>query len=477
MINRTTLALFLTLFTCLSAHAAPMSPGAAHALAHDIFKQLIEIDTSEAGLGSTPAAEAAAQRLRDAGFDPADIQVLGPNDRKKNVVVRLRGTGKKKPMLLIGHLDVVDALRSDWTTNPYEFVEKDGYVYGRGTQDMKDGDTIMLTTLIRYKQEGLRLDRDIILALTADEESGSSNGVEWLLKNHRDLVDAEFVLNHDGGGVTLENGKPTQIEVTATEKVYADFSFGTKNPGGHSSLPTKTNAIYALSAALQRVAQYDFPFELNNVTRPYYEQVAAKADPTRAADIRAMLQTPPDAAAIARLSSRPIDNSTIRTTCVATRLEGGHANNALPQSARANVNCRILPGHSPEEVRQQLIKVVNDPTVTVQYVATDGTLADIAPDVRTLAPPPPREDVLKPLQRIASKMWPTATLVTSMAVGASDGVYTGAAGLPTYLVGGEAIELSDIRAHGKDERIPLASFYRAVDFYYDYLKAVASYKK
>jgi acetylornithine deacetylase/succinyl-diaminopimelate desuccinylase-like protein len=467
----------MTAFTCLGANAAPMSNDAAHTLAHDIFKQLIEINTSEAGLGSTPAAEAMAQRLRDAGFAPADIQVLGPNDRKKNLVVRLRGTGKKKPVLLIGHLDVVAALRSDWTTDPYQFVEKDGYFYGRGTQDMKDGDSIMMTTLIRYKQEGLRLDRDIILALTADEESGSSNGVEWLLKNQRALVDAEFVLNHDGGGILLENGKPTEVAITASEKVYADFSFTAKNPGGHSSLPVKDNAIYALAAALQRVAQYDFPFELNNVTRAYFEQVMKKADPARAADLKAMLQTPPDPAAIARVSARPTDNSSIRTTCVATRLEGGHANNALPQTARANVNCRILPGHSAEEVRQELIKVVQDPAITVQYVATDGTLADVAPAVRTLIPPPLREDVLKPLQRIAGKMWPTAVIVPTMAVGASDGVYTSAAGIPTYLVGGEAIELSDIRAHGKDERIPVTSFYRAVDFYYDYLKAVASYKQ
>ena len=476
MHHRITMALALTVLTCLSAAAAPMSPDAAHALAKGIFKQLIEIDTSEAGLGSTPAAEAMAQRLRDAGFAPADIQVLGPNDRKKNMVVRLRGTGKKKPILLIGHLDVVAALRSDWTTDPYQFVEKDGYFYGRGTQDMKDGDSIMLTTLLRYKQEGVRLDRDIILALTADEEGGSSNGVEWLLKNHRDLVDAEFVLNHDGGGVLLENGKPMQVEVTATEKVYADFAFTAKNPGGHSSLPIKDNAIYNLAAALQRVANYDFPFELNNVTRAYFENVMTKAEPSRAADIKAMLQNPPDAAAIARLSQRPTDNSTIRTTCVATRLDGGHANNALPQTAHANVNCRILPGHSPEEVRQELIKVVQNPAITVQYVATDGTLADVAPAARTLAPPPLRDDVLKPLQRIAGKMWPTAVIVPSMAVGASDGVYTSAAGLPTYLVGGEAIERSDIRAHGKDERIAVTSFYRAVDFYYEYLKAVATFK-
>ena len=475
MLSRTLFALALIVSSSLAAAAAPMSTDAAHALAHDIFKQLIEINTSDSGPGTTPAAEAMAQRLRDAGFPAEDIQIVGPNDTKKNLVVRLHGTGKKKPVLLIGHLDVVAALPTDWSTDPFKFVEKDGYFYGRGTQDMKDGDSIMLTTLIRYKQEGVRLNRDVILALTADEEGGTNNGVDWLMKNRRDLVDAEFVLNHDGGGVTLEHGKPVQMEVTASEKLYADFALIATNPGGHSSLPVKDNAIYSLATALERIAQYDFPFELNNVTRAFYERVASKADPARAADIRGILQTPPDQAAIERISQRAVDNSTIRTTCVATRLSGGHANNALPQTARANINCRILPGHPPEEIRQQLIKVIQNPAIAVRYVNNDQTLADVAPNVTAKAPPPLRDYVMRPLERIAAKMWPSAVIVPSMAVGASDGVYTSAAGLPTYLVGGEALERGDIRAHGKDERVPMTSFYRAVDFYYDYLKQVVNY--
>jgi acetylornithine deacetylase/succinyl-diaminopimelate desuccinylase-like protein len=455
---------------------AAMSDEESRALARDIFKQLIEIDTSESGLGSTPAAEAMAQRFRAAGFADSDIFVGGPNERKKNVVVRLRGNGKKKPVLLIGHLDVVEARRSDWTTDPYQFVEKDGYFYGRGTQDMKDGDAIMATTLIRLKQEGFKSDRDIVLALTADEEGSNANGVDWLLKNHRDLVDGEFVLNHDGGGVLLEKGKPVQIEVTASEKVYADYELSTTNPGGHSSLPVPDNAIYSLARGLTRLADFEFPFELNNVTRAYYEQIAARAEGQRAADLRGILATPPDAAAIKRISKDAIDHSTTHTTCVATRLEAGHANNALPQKARANVNCRILPGHSPEEVRQELVKVLNDPQIAVRYVATSGEIHDTAPEHAGFQPPPLRPEVIEPLQKLAAKMWPGAPVITSMAAGATDGVYTSAAGLPTYVVGGEAVERDDIRAHGQDERIAVASFNRAVDFYYQYLKAVVTHR-
>jgi len=448
----------------------------SRALARSIFKELIEIDTSESGLGSTPAAQAIAARMRAAGFAESDVHVVGPSERKQNVVVRLRGTGKKKPVLLIGHLDVVEARREDWTTDPYTFIEKDGYFYGRGTQDMKDGDAIMAATLIRLKQEGFRSDRDIILALTADEEGSNANGVDWLLRNRRDLVDAEFVLNHDGGGVLLQDGKPVQLEVTATEKVYADFELSASNPGGHSSLPVPDNAIYELAQALTRLAQHEFPFELNNVTRAYYEQIARGATGQRAADIRAMLATPPDQDAIARLSKDSIDHAIVRTTCVATRLEAGHANNALPQKARAVVNCRILPGHSPEEVRQTLTTVVNDPRIAVRYIATGGEVRDTAPTQAGFQPPPLRPDVIKPLEQVAAKMWPGTPIITSMAAGASDGVYTSAAGLPTYLVGGEAIDRNDIRAHGQDERIPVSSFNRAVDFYYAYLKQVVNYR-
>ena len=448
-----------------------------HELARGLFKQLVEIKTTESGLGSTPAAEAMAQRLREGGFAAEDVQVVGPGGRKQNLVARLKGNGRKRPVLLIGHLDVVEARREEWTVDPFVFLEKDGYFYGRGTQDMKDGVAIMVTTLLRYRSEGYRPDRDIILALTADEEGGTANGVDWLLKNRRDLVDAEFVLNHDGGGVTLEKGRAVQVDLTASEKGYADFDLTVTNPGGHSSVPPRENAIYSLARALDRISAHDFAFELNNVTRAYFEHVAKRSDAERAATIRGVLQTPPDAAALQQLSEDPIDNAIVRTTCVATRLEGGHANNALPQTARANVNCRILPGHSPEEVRQELVQVVADPAVKVRYYNfLTEKLDEVAPNVRGYAPPPLRPDVLKPLEKMAGKMWPGAPVVPSMAVGASDSVYTNAAGLPTYMVSGSALARDDFRAHGQDERIGVQSFYKSVDFFYDYLKAVVSYR-
>jgi acetylornithine deacetylase/succinyl-diaminopimelate desuccinylase-like protein len=443
-------------------------------LSHDIFKQLIEINTTDSVGNVSTASEAMAQRFRDAGFSDSDMYIGGPNDRKKNLVVRLHGSGKHKPVLLIGHLDVVEAKREDWTTDPFHFVEKDGYFYGRGTQDMKDGDAIMVTTLIRFKKEGYVPDRDIILALTADEEGGKSNGVDWLLKNHRDLIDAEFVLNHDGGEVQMDHGKPIALVVDATEKLYSDYQLVTTNPGGHSSLPRPDNAIYELSHALVNLEHYKFPFELNSVTRAYYEHLAAVEKGQRAEDIKAMLRTPPDNAAIDRVSQDPIDNSRIHTTCVATRLSGGHANNALPGRAEAVVNCRILPGHSKQEIRDELAKVFADPKVEIRYITNAGEVLDNIPDQRSFAPPPPRPDVFNSIKAVAAKMWPGIPVFPTMATGASDGVYTMAVGLPTYGVSGVETERDDHREHGRDERVPAEAFYKGVDFYYRFMKTLTS---
>jgi acetylornithine deacetylase/succinyl-diaminopimelate desuccinylase-like protein len=467
--------LLLLIAVCLlTAVSAAQLDEPTRQLSHDIFKQLIEINTTDSAGSVTAASEAMAQRLRDAGFPEGDIQVVGPNDRKKNLVVRLHGSGKHKPVLLIGHLDVVEARREDWTTDPFQFVEKDGYFYGRGTQDMKDGDAIMVTTLIRLKKEGYVPDRDIILALTADEEGGKFNGPDWLIKNRRDLIDAEFVLNHDGSSVRTEQGKPVAFRMSATEKLYADYQLTVTNPGGHSSLPRPDNAIYHLAEGLTRLASYQFPFELNNVTRAYYERMATVETGQRAADMKAILKNPPDMDAVARLSQDPIDNSTLHTTCVATRLSGGHANNALPQTAQANVNCRIAPGHPPEEIRQTLVKVLADPKIVVRYVANDGTVMDRAEERTTYPPPPLRPDVMLPLDRVVAAMWPGIPVIPTMSTGASDGIYTNAAGMPTYGVSGAAVDRDDIRAHGKDERLRVDSFFNGVDFFYRYLKAVTS---
>ena len=463
-------SLTLVFFISLAIASPAQIDGATRQLSHDIFKQLIEINTTDSVGNVTTAAEAMARRFRDAGFPESDVQILGPNDRKKNLVVRLHGSGKHKPVLLIGHLDVVEARREDWTTDPFQFVEKDGYYYGRGTQDMKDGDAVMSTTLIRFKKEGFVPDRDIILALTADEEGGTSNGVDWLIKNHRELIDAEFVLNHDGGGILSEQGKPQFMTVDASEKLYSDYQLTVTNPGGHSSLPRPDNAIYHLADGLARLEHYQFPFELTNITRAYYERMAKISTGERSADMRAILKKPPDMAAVARLSQDPIDNSIMHTTCVATRLNAGHANNALPQMAQANVNCRIIPGHAPEEIRQELEKVVADPKISVKDMGAIGGVNNR----RSYPPPPLRPDVFEPLEKVVNNMWPGLAVVPDMATGASDGIYTNAAGMPTYCVSGEAIDRDDIRAHGKDERIRADAFYRAVDFYYRYLKAVTS---
>jgi acetylornithine deacetylase/succinyl-diaminopimelate desuccinylase-like protein len=463
----------LTALVLLAWVSGGSAQDANRQLARDVFKQLIEINTTDSVGSTTLAAQAMAQRLRDAGFAAEDLQVLGPNARKGNLVARYRGTGARRPILLIGHVDVVEARRSDWSMDPFQFVEKDGYFYGRGTQDMKGSDAIWVTDFMRLRREGYKPDRDVILALTADEEGGSSNGVDWLIKNHRDLIDAEYVLNSDGGGVNTVDGKPVYISMDGSEKLYGDYELTVTNAGGHSSMPTPDNAIYHLTDALGRLERYQFPFELNAVMRAGWERLAEVMPAETASDMRAVLKSPPDPAAIARLSKDPIYNSQLHTTCVATRLAAGHANNALPQLARANVNCRILPGHSREEVRQQLVKVIADPKVTVRYVFNDGkTVADRAPEQLGYAPVKLRDDVMQPFERIAAKKWPGAPVVPTMSTGASDGVYTNAAGLPTYGISGIAIDLNDVRAHGRDERVRTESYYQGVDFYYHYLKAL-----
>ncbi len=405
--NRSSLLLAFALsLRVLSAQQQLDAP--TQQLAHDIFKQLIEINTTDSVGSTTLAAEAMRQRLLAVGFPAADLQVLGPNDRKGNLVARYRGKSGStlKPVLIIGHIDVVEARREDWTTDPFQFVEKDGYFYGRGTQDMKSADAVVVTDFIRLKREGSVPNRDIILALTADEEGGKSNGVDWLLKNHRDLVDADFVLNPDAGGVETDHGKPVAMTFEATEKVYADFEITAINPGGHSSLPTPDNAIYHVVDALAQLERTPFPFELNAVTRAYLEQMAKIVPIDKAADLRAILATPHDVGAEARLSADPGYNATFRTTCVATMLKAGHAPNALPAMAQANVNCRILPGHSQEEVRQRLIALFNDPKLVVKYKNDAGEVFDTAPDRKALPPPPLRDDVLGPLRQVVAQIWP-----------------------------------------------------------------------
>ncbi len=451
---------------------APQSDPATSALARDVLAELVSINTTESVGSVTRAAEAMRARLRSAGFPAEDLQLLGPNARKKNLVARLHGTGAHRPVLLIGHLDVVEAPRLEWDTDPFKLVEKDGYFYGRGVTDMKNGDAILVTTLMRLKREGYKPDRDVILALTADEEGGKSNGVDWLLKNHRDLIDAEWVINEDDESVLMQNDVPQYYKLGATEKIYADFQLSTANRGGHSSLPRPDNAIYALVMGLERLQHYAFPVELNPVTRTYYERMSQLESGQIAEDMRAILEDPPDPAAAQRLSRDEIHNALLHTTCVATRLAGGQANNALPQVATANVNCRILPGHSPEEVRQELIRVLADPSIRVQYVSNGGDVSDRAPDDKGLPPTPLAAEYMRPLEALVGNMWPGIPVIPLMDHGASDGIYTRAAGLPTYNITGIAINRDDIRDHARNERVEVRSFYRGNEFVYRYLKSV-----
>jgi acetylornithine deacetylase/succinyl-diaminopimelate desuccinylase-like protein len=441
---------------------------ATNKLAHDIYKQLIEINTTDSVGSTTVAAEAMAKRLRDAGYPASDVQILGPNSRKGNMVARLRGTGARKPMLMICHLDVVEARREDWSMDPFQFIEKDGYFYGRGSGDIKDGDAILMATMIRLKQEGFQPDRDIILALTADEEGGKFNGVDWLIKNHRDLIDAEFILNPDAGDFELDKGKKILVGVQAAEKLYQDYDVKVTNPGGHSSLPGKENAIYELTDALTRLERHQFPFELSEVSREYFKREADIVGGATGADMKAILKAPPDSAAIARLSESPFYNARMRTTCVPTRLEGGHANNALPGMARANINCRILPGHTPDEVQATLEKVLADPKISVSQLAAPGAGLRSNP-LSTLQP-----EVMNAIEKVVNEMWPGVPVVPVLDAGASDGAISRAAGYTTYGIPGVFMDVDDDRSHGRDERIRVESFYSGVDFYYRLVKTLST---
>ena len=455
------------------AQTVTPTPATDRALSIEIFKQLIEINTTDTPLGNVTTGTAAMQkRFLDAGFAASEVHLLGPDARKQNLVVRIKGKTIAKGVLFLGHMDVVEALPADWHTNPFQFVTKDGYYYGRGTQDMKDSDAALVATFLRLHREGYQPERDLILALTADEEGGSFNGADWLVRNHRELVDAAFVINPDSGGIELEHGKPVVADVEATEKVYSDFQVTATNPGGHSSRPRPDNAIYELTAALGKLAGYSFPFEMNGVTRAYFEALVKQETGPNAADIRAILADPPDLAAAARLSAEPEFNANFRTTCVATRLAAGHANNALAQTAQANVNCRIFPGHSPEEIRKQLIGLLADPKLTVKFVSDAGIVSETAPDRKAIVPPPPLKEVFDPLTSLVDQIWPGTPVTAVMENGASDSIYFAQAGIPCYGFSAIALERGDDRAHGQDERLPVDSYDKSVDFFYAYLKAL-----
>lgn len=452
----------LVLAAAVATPLAAQSSTNYHQLGRAILRELIETNTTESSGNTTIAAQQLQTRFEQANFPDQDIQIVGPTPKNRNLIVRYRGSGKGKPVLLLAHLDVVEANREDWTYDPFKYTENGGYIYGRGTQDQKGGAASLVTALLRLKEEKWVPDRDLILALTAGEEGGSYNGVEWLLKNRRDLIDAEYVINVDAGGGEIENGKHTLFDVQAAEKVYHSVSLTAKNPGGHSSLPRKDNAIYALAAALDRVGKYEFPAKVNDVVKAYFSKAAATASPSVAADMRKIASGANDPAAIARLSKTPLYNALMRTTCVATMLQGGHAPNALPQSATATVNCRMLPGDDPVAVEKTIARVVNDTSVHVAPI-----------DTAVPSPASPlRPDVFNAVDASVKAVWGPLPIVPQMETGATDGLYLRNAGIPVYGFNGLFIAQNDVRAHGKDERILVKSFDDALDFTYDFLKRI-----
>ena len=428
-------------------------------LVRDLLRELIEINTTHSSGSTGKAAEAMAARLRAAGFAPSDVQVLGPRPERANLVVKYRGTGARRPLLLIAHLDVVEANREDWTTDPFRFVEKDGYFYGRGTMDIKCGDAILVANLIRWKRENYKPDRDLIVALTANEEAGDveENGIHWLLKNHRDLIDAEFCVNPDGGNLETKKGKVLLNELQYAEKGFLSFTLEVKNKGGHSSVPEKENAIYRLSKGLVRLSDFDFPVVLDAGTRAFFETIATREGPDVKQAINRMLSnSPPDAVAVALLSKSPDWNAVLRTTCIATMMQAGHAENALPQSAKATVNCRILPSETPAEVENTIRHVLNDGQISVTPVENVDLVQSPAS--------PLRPDVVEATKAVTSAMWPGVPVVPIVSVGGTDGTHLRRVGIPTYGISGIADDYDDIRAHGRDERIAATALYQAREF-------------
>ena len=439
-----------------------MPPPADQKLAHDIYKEFVEIQSGFTTGSTTPVAEAAAARLRAAGFPESDIFVGGANPKKANLVVRYHGTGARKPLLLIAHTDVVEAKREDWSMDPFVLTEKDGYFYGRGTGDDKAQAAVWIANLIQYKKEGFKPDRDIIVALTADEEGGGPyNGIEWLLKNHRELIDADFALNEGGKGESVD-GKRVSNELQVSEKYVVNYRFEVHNKGGHSSMPVADNAIYHLAFALAHLSEFSFPLKTNEVTAAYFLQMS-KIETGPVKDDLAKVAAGSQEAMQKVAAASPEWNATLRTTCVATQLEGGHAMNALPQLAAATVNCRVLPEDSQDYVLASLNKVVNDDQVAINPILP----------VSSGPASPMRPDILAAVTETTQKTWPGVQTVPIMVAGATDGRFLRVAGIPAYGVQGFFYDRNDIRFHGRDERLGVQSFYEGQLFLYDLVKTLS----
>jgi acetylornithine deacetylase/succinyl-diaminopimelate desuccinylase-like protein len=435
--------------------------------AREIFRELIEIRSTH-DVGTAKVANAIAARLKAAGYTSDEVQILGPKAGSENVVLRLHGTGSGKPILFIGHTDVVEAKREDWTSDPFKLIERDGYFYGRGTTDMKNDVASFVENLIRLKEDRFKPSRDLIFAFTADEESGgSANGVEWLMKDHRSLIEAAFCINPDGGGGEIKAGKYAALEVQTAEKVYLSFRIEAKDKGGHSSVPTQDNPIFHVAQALARLSNFQFPVHVNETVRKQFAILAeTEKDPATAADLKAVSADPGNWAATDRLATSPVYNALLRTTATATLISGGHAENALPQMASAVVNCRILPEDSADAVEATLKRIVADEKVLVSRMEP--------PKASPSSPVDPY--IFSTVEKIGREMWPGVVAMPSMSTGATDGLFLRSAGIPVYGISGMFTDFDDQRAHGKDERVGVNDYYNGVEFMYRFVKALGETK-
>jgi acetylornithine deacetylase/succinyl-diaminopimelate desuccinylase-like protein len=431
----------------------------------EIYRELVEINTTDSVGDSLQAAEAMAARLKAGGIPADDVKVISSGPRKGNLVARLRGSGVRKPILLIAHLDVVEAKREDWAFDPFKLQEVDGYFRGRGSIDDKAMASIFVANLIEYVKEGFKPDRDIILALTADEELSDSphDGAHYLLDHHRSLVDAEFAINEGGGGA-LRNGKPFRMSVQHAEKVYQTFVLEVTDPGGHSASGRRDNAIYRLADALRRLGQFDFPVGLNAVTRTFFERMVFAETPQTVEAIKSLLAGSTNADALRPLTIRPEYNAVMRTTCVATLLEAGHAENALPQTARTTVNCRILPDQQVAEVERTLNQVISDETVKI-----------IPKGQAVLSPPSPiNPEIMHTVEALAGERWPGVPVIPTMSGGYTDSRWLRNAGIPSYGVSGLFTDPLKNGVHGLNEQVGVREFYESKEFLFCLVKRLSA---
>lgn len=435
----------------------------------DLYKELVETNTTVTNGSCTQASAQLAARLEAAGVPKSDITLFSvpEHPRDGGIVVVWQGKSKAlKPMLLLGHIDVVEAKREDWVREPFKMIEEDGYYYARGVADDKFMSAVWADTLVRFAQDGYHPKRTVKIALTCGEETDTAfNGAQYLSAERRDLIDAEFALNEGGGGRTDGKGNLLVQTIQVGEKVYQDYKLVTTNPGGHSSQPVRDNAIYRMSAALSKIGDYEFPAEFNDTTRAFFTKASAMRPDETGKAMAALVANIDDAEALAVVDKDKMLHSLLRTTCVATLIDGGHAPNALPQRVEANVNCRIFPGHTPAEIKDELARVIGDDGISIAFARTDKPLA---------VNPPLDPKLIGPMEKLAAKYFPGVPVLPAMSTGATDGVYTGGAGIPTYGVPSAWGDPDGNGVHGLNERLNIRGIYTARDYLYDLVKTLAN---